>query len=217
MKKLILVLTLLSIMTVTYSQKRFNLTFLASPQVAWLKSDSKDVMGEKSFVGFGYGVESDFFLASDNYAIVSGMTVSTVGGSLTYRQPINFSGNLLPVGTKVDYYLTNLEIPLALKMRTKDFNRFRYFAQFGLTNWLNIKSRATTSDRSFMKETIKNEVQFYNIGLNVGAGLEYDLGHGNALTGGLVYSNGFTDVTTNATADDVTTLKVLRFRIGFVF
>ena len=62
MKKLILVIALLSVFTVTYSQKRFNLTFLASPQVSWLKSDSKENKADGGFLGFGYGVEGDFFL-----------------------------------------------------------------------------------------------------------------------------------------------------------
>jgi hypothetical protein len=217
MKKLILVITLLSVFTVTYSQKRFNLTFLASPQVSWMKSDSREITGESGYLGFGYGVEGDMFLTSENYAITTGMTVSTTGGSMIFRQATVFDGELLQANTKVNYYLTNLEFPLALKMRSRDFNRFRYFAQFGLTTWLTIKARATTSDRSFQKDAIKDEIRFLNIGLNVGGGLEYDLGHGNAITGGLVYSNGFSDVTTNSSVEDVTTIKVLRIRLGFVF
>ncbi|NEW84358.1 MAG: PorT family protein [Mariniphaga sp.] len=216
-KKIILVLILLSFTVGSFAQKRFNLTFLASPQVSWLKSDSKDIKGNGGFLGFGYGIEGDFFVGSENYAIVTGMTVSTLGGSLIYNQPVNFGGAFLPPGTKVDYYLTNLEFPLALKMRTRDFNRFRYFAQFGLTNWFNIKAKASTSNGSFQKEIIKDEVRFYNIGLNVGAGLEYDLGHGNAITCGVVYSNGFTDATTNKDSKDATALKSLRLRVGFVF
>jgi hypothetical protein len=217
MKKLFLVFALLMIITVTYSQTKFNFTFLASPQVSWLKSDSRDSEGKSSFLGFGYGVEGDIFLASENYAITTGMTVSTMGGSLIYRQPVYFSGKDLRAGTKVDYSLTNLEFPLVLKMRTRDFNRFRYFAQFGFTNWLNIKARATTSDGSFDKEKIRDEVRLLNIGLNVGAGVEYDMGHKNAITGGLVYSNGLTDITTNSEVKDATTIKVLRIRLGFVF
>ena len=217
MKKLILVLTFLLIFTVTYSQKKFNLTFLASPQISWLKSDTKNSGGSGGLMGFGYGVEGDFFLSSENYALTTGMTVSTVGGSLTYRPSVPFSGKVLPIGTKVDYYLTNIELPFVLKMRTKDFNRIKYFAQFGFTNWLNIKARATTSDGSFYKERIRDEIRFLNIGLNVGAGFEYDLGHANAITGGLVYSNGFSDITTNASVRDAVTTKVLRIRLGFVF
>jgi len=217
MKKLILILTLLFLTIVTYSQKRFNLTFIASPQVSWLKSDAKEIKGDGSFLGFGYGVEGDFFLGSENYAITTGMTVSSTGGSLVYEQAISFGGKILPTGTKVNYYLTNLEFPLVLKMRTRDFNRFRYFAQFGITNWVNIKTKASSSDGSFQKETVRDQIRFFNIGLNVGAGLEYDLGHGNAITGGLVYSNGFTDATTKQSTSDVTTLKVLRLRMGFMF
>ena len=216
-KKFILVLTLMSVIFLTHAQNRFNLTFLASPQVSWLKSDSKDIKGGGAFIGFGYGVEGDIFLGSDNYAITTGMTVSTVGGSLRYPASMPFSGKTLTAGSEVDYFLTNLEVPFALKMRTRDFNRFRYFAQFGLTNWFNIKAKATSSDRSFQKEVISDEVRFYSMGINVGAGIEYDLGHGNAMTGGLVYSNGLTDVTTNSGVKDITPLKVLRFRVGFMF
>jgi len=217
MKKLIVVSFLLAVVLTSYAQSRFNLTFLTSPQMSWLKSDSKEINQDKSFVGFGYGVEGDIFMGSENYAITTGMTVSTLGGSLIYRQSIPFSGKVLPIGTKVDYFLTNLEFPLAIKMRTKDFNRIKYFAQFGLTNWFNIKARATTSDHSFQKETIHDEARLYTMGLNVGAGLEYDLGHGNALTGGLVYSNGFTDATPKSDNKGGFTLKSLRFRVGFVF
>jgi hypothetical protein len=219
MKKLLLILILLLIISFSFAQQRFNLTFLASPQISWLKSDSPHSVGGRSMAGFGYGVEGDIFLGSENYAISTGMTVSSGGGSLMYNTPIQFSGKMLPAGTNVDFYLTYLEFPVALKMRTRNFNRTRFFAQFGLTNWINIKAKATSNDsgRSFQKESVKDEVRFLNLGLNVGTGLEYDLGHGNALTAGLIYSNGFTDATTNGTIRDATTLKVVRFRMGFVF
>jgi hypothetical protein len=106
---------------------------------------------------------------------------------------------------------------VAIKMRSKDFNRTRIFAQFGITNWFNVGTKASTSDNTFQKEGVKGEVKLYNIGLNVGTGLEYDLGHGNSLTGGLVYSNGLLDATSNSTISESTTLKVVRFRLGFVF
>ena len=217
MKKLILMLALLSTTTVTYSQKRFNLTFIASPQMSWLRSDSKEIKGSKSFLGFGYGVEGDIFLGSDNYSITTGITVSSTGGSLTYSPALLLNDIELPADTKIDYLVTYLEMPLAMKMRTRDFNRTRYFAQFGLTNWFNIRSRASSSDGIFQKEAIKGEMRFCNIGLNLGVGLEFDLGSGNALTYGLIYSNSFTDATNNTAIKESTTLRVVRFRLGFVF
>lgn len=216
-KKLTLLVLFLSTMEFTYSQKKFDLTFIASPQVSWLTSDSKYVKSDKGYLGFGYGVEGDIFLHSDNYLIVTGVTVNSVGGSLTYRQSIPIGGKELPAGTTVDYYLTNLEIPLALKMRTRNFNRVRYYAQFGFTNWFNLKTKATSNNNIFQHEVVRHEIRLYNIGLNIGSGIEYDLGHGNALTGGLVYSSGFMDSTNNTRLKDATTLNVLRLRLGFLF
>ena len=217
MKKLLSVFLLLYLMASANAQSKFKLTFLASPQVSWMKSDSKEVSPDRSFLGFGYGIEGDFYLGSENYALTTGLTMSSAGGSLIYTPSINFDGKTLPAGTKVEYFNKYIEVPLALKMRSKDFNRTRIFAQFGITNWFNVGTRASTSDMTFQKEGVKGEVKLYNIGLNVGAGLEYDLGHGNSLTGGLVYSNGLLDATSNSTISESTTLKIVRFRLGFVF
>ena len=82
---------------------------------------------------------------------------------------------------------------------------------------MNIKAKATTSDGSFHNETIDGEIAFYNIGLNVGGGAEYDLGNGNHLTGGIIYTDSFLDNTTNQTVTDNTSLNCLRIRLGFVF
>jgi len=93
----------------------------------------------------------------------------------------------------------------------------RFFAQFGLNTWMNIKAKGSTSDGSFNKEVIGDEVRFFALGLNVGAGLEYDLGDKNSLTGGIVYSGSFNDATSNSTISDKTTINSLRIRLGFIF
>jgi hypothetical protein len=217
MKKLFLFSLLLSAYSVTMAQKVFSLTFVTSPQITWMNSGSKDVSSGTSHVGFDYGIEGDIFLNSERYAINTGLTVSTIGGSLKYKIPVSFSGKSLPAGTTADYYLRYLEIPFTLKLRSKDFNRTRFYAQFGLNNWLNIKAKGSTSDGSFNRETINDEVRFYNIGLNVGGGVEYDLGNRNYLSAGIIYTGSFFDSTTNATIADNTTLNSLRIRLGFVF
>ena len=217
MKKLITGFLLVFFVASASSQNKFKLSFIASPQLSWLASDSRDIKKGKNFLGFGYGIEGDFFLGSDNYAICTGMTVSTLGGSLIYTPPVLLGGRMLPAGTQVDYAIKYLEFPLALKLRTKEFNRARFYAQFGLNNWLNLKTKLSTSDGSFQKEVTKNEIRMFNSGLNVGGGVEYDLGHGNSLTLGLIFSNSFSDATSNSTVNDATTLKELRFRTGFIF
>ena len=217
MKKIIFFSLLTLSYSMTVAQRDVAFTFIASPQITWMKSGSNNVINGKNYLGFAYGIEGDVFLHSDRYAIITGLTVSSTGGSLRYKIPVSFSDKPLPLGTAVDYRLRYIEIPFALKLKSKDFNRTRFYAQFGLNNWLNIKAKATTSDGSFYKETVNDELRLYNIGLNVGGGIDYELGHRNYLTVGLIYTGTFFDTTSNQTLKDITTLNTLRIRLGFVF
>jgi len=217
MKSLILLLVLISAITKSYSQKKFDFTIIASPQVSWMMADSKYINNGKSYLGYCYGVEGDIFLHSDTYLIGTGIIMSKVGGSLSNKESRSFNGRVLPKGTAVNYYLTDLEFPLVLKMRTKNFGRLRYFVQYGLTNWINLSTKATTSDTIFQKHVVKHEIRFYNFGLNLGIGMDFAVGNGNALTWGMVYSDGFSDTTTKSSHKNTTVLNILRPRIGYTF
>ncbi len=199
--------------------KMVRFAFIASPQVTWLTSGSKLTKSNKNRLGFAYGIEGDVFLASDRYSLLTGFVISSVGGTLEYETPFRFNGSAdqLPAKTKVDYFLRYIEIPLAIKLRSKDFNSMRFFAQFGLNTWMNIKAKGSTSDGSFDKDMINDEVRFFALGLNVGAGVEYDLGDKNSITGGIIYSGSFNDVTSNSDISDKTTINSLRIRLGFIF
>ena len=215
---LVLSLILTALFKPVAAQQKIQIAFIASPQLSWLSTDSKNIDKDGTRIGFGYGVEGDIFFG-ENYAITTGLTVSSLGGKLLYRpgEDFTFNGEVLPAGTGVEYYLTNLEVPLALKLVSRDFHRTRFFAQFGFTQWFNIKANGSSSDGTFDKDNIRNELNLYNLGLNVGGGLLYDLGKKNYLTTGLVYSNGFTDATSNRDLKDDVYLKSLRLRVGFVF
>jgi hypothetical protein len=199
--------------------KVVRFTFIASPQITWMTSGSKFARNSKSRFGFAYGVEGDVFLASDRYSFLTGFVISSLGSTMEYTTPFRFSGSpdLLPANTKVEYYLRYIEIPLAIKLRSKDFNNMRFFAQFGLNTWMNIKAKASTSDGSFNKDAVNDEVRFFALGLNVGGGVEYDLGDKNSVTAGIVYSGSFNDATSNSTISDKTTINSLRIRLGFIF
>jgi hypothetical protein len=199
--------------------KIVRFTFIASPQITWMTSGSKFARDSKSRFGFAYGIEGDIFLASDRYSFLTGLVISSLGGTMEYTTPFRFNGSRqpLPANTKVEYNLRYIEIPLAIKLRSKDFNNMRFFAQFGLDTWMNIKAKGSTSDGSFNKEVIGDEVRFFALGLNVGAGVEYDLGDRNSVTGGIVYSGSFNDVTSNSDIRDKTTINSLRIRLGFIF
>ena len=217
MKKLLLSFFLLLVMLFSFGQKKYDITLIASPQMSWMTSDGKHIRNGKGFIGYVFGIEGDIFINSDNYMIVTGVTLSKDGGSIIYNLPVQINEIPVRVGTAVEFNLTNLEIPLALKMRTRNFNRMRYFAQLGVSNWLNIKSVLTSDNASFQEIAEKHQVRFFNIGLNIGTGMEYDLGRGDALTAGLIYSDAFSDFTKNPGIKENTSLNILRLRLGFVF
>lgn len=219
MKQTIIALAFIFTFMGTKAEKPFRLTFLASPQFSWMKSDLSEIDNYNNSIGFNYGVETDIFWGSENYAFTTGLTINNIGGDFMYDTDgdFTFAGKSLPSGSSINFKLRYLEIPLALKLRSKEFDRFNFFAQFGIANWFKLKSESTSSEGTIKAGNVKDEFKFYNIALNIGAGVEYNLGENNAITFGLIFNNGFLDVTNNEELNDVTSMKIFRLRTGFIF
>ena len=191
-----------------------RLSFVAEPQLSWLKPDIDGVESRGSKGGYNFGVVLDRFFA-DNYAFSTGLTINTTGGKLRYTTPDNLSeGEVFPddapVGDK-EYRLRYIEIPLGLKLRSNDFRRSNFYGRFGLTPQINIEARDGEDN------SISDQINFFDLGYHLGAGIEYSIGGTNALMFGLVYHNGFTDITDEPGYDDKTVLNRLVFEIGFIF
>lgn len=210
MKKLILTAGLfLLVLTQLIAQeaKSIRLSFVAEPQISWMKPDMDGVESRSSMAGYNFGVVLDRFFA-ENYAISTGLTINRTGGKLSYSD--NTTNEDAPVGNK-DYKLRYIEIPFGLKLRSNEFRRSCFYGRFGLTPQINISARDGDDN------SIGDEVKLFELGYHLGAGLEYSIGGSNALMFGLVYHNGFTDITDEPGYDDKTVLNRLVFEIGFIF
>ena len=113
--------------------------------------------------------------------------------------------------TDVTYDLKYIEIPIGIKLITNDFRRSRYYAQFGLYSQFNIQAR--NGD----KKAIGDDINFFEMGYNLGGGIEYSLGGSTYLTAGLLYNNGFMDVTNHSGIDDKATLNRVTIQFGIIF
>jgi hypothetical protein len=184
-----------------------------------MTSDLNEIDNYKNNIGFNYGIETNIFWGSENYAITTGLTINHAGGNLKYNTDSNFeyAGEILPSGTSIKSNLKYLEVPLALKLRSKDFERLNFYTQFGITNLFNLKSEGTSSEGTLEASNLKDEFRFYNVALNVGIGIEYNLGENNAITCGAIYNNALLDVTSNRMLEDNTNMKIIRLRMGFIF
>ena len=154
----------------------------------------------------------DRFFA-ENYALSTGLTINTTGGKMEYRNGVSMEigGKTIEDVKNVTYRLKYIEVPFGLKLLTNEFNRSRYYGQFGLYGQFNIK----TNDGN--GKSMNKEVNFFDMGYHLGGGMEYSLGGDTYLLVGLLYNNGFLDVTSNNEINDNTHLNRLAIQFGIVF
>lgn len=187
------------------SQKSTRLAFVLSPQISWLNSDNSSVDGNGNLFGYNFGVVMDRFFDS-NYAFSTGLTINTTGGKLTYKDMPEMESNKLDATYRLKY----IEVPFALKLITNEFHRSRYYGQFGLYSQFNIKTNDGDGN------SIGSQINFFDMGYQLGGGMEYSLGSDTYLMLGLIYSGGFLDVTDHI-VDDKANLNRFTFQFGIIF
>ena len=224
MKKLSTLLILITLVIFTTQAQTssgrdsdYRFAFVLSPQVSWLKSDHSAAEGNGNLMGYNFGFEMDKFFAK-NYAFTTGLTINTTGGKLRYNnnnEPTSFiigdTESPLAPNSTLEYRLKYLEVPLALKLQTSDFQRTSYYGIFGLSGMINIK----TNDGS--GKNLNDEVRLFNFGYRFGGGIQHSIGGDAYLKFGLTYNQGLTDITSNKTISDKATLNRLVFNFGVIF
>lgn len=192
MKRLLLLTSIffLSVVTLHAQDQQFHFGFKFAPTLAWIKPDTKGLDRDGSKLGFSYGVVTEFRI-QDNYAFATGLQVTYRGGDLTYRRDNNPLQPVYSYGINLQY----IEIPLTLKMKTNEFNKIRYFGQFGFEPGFNIRARAKANMPGFDdEENFKDFIKPLNLSMIIGAGAEYTISGSTVLVGSLEFNNGFVDI-----------------------
>ena len=192
MRKLILILMIgffLPVLTKAQDQK-FHFGFKITPSMAWIKPDQKNIEREGYRLGFAYGAQTQFRL-SDNYAIVTGAQVAYRSGKLSFDAGKDSIGNNLSDPTVI-YKVQYVEIPICLKMMTNQFNKIRYFGQFGFGTGMRI--RALKEANGVDKIDAKKDINLLNVNMIIGAGVEYEISGSTVAFGGIEFNNGFVDM-----------------------
>lgn len=183
----------------TFSQG-FKLGLHASPSISWLKPDTEEYTSEGIRAGFSYGLLSEFLLA-EQYSFATGINIRYQGGILNYPTADTIN-NQQYLSKERTYRLQNLEIPLTLKMKTREIGYNTYFAVFGFGGSVNLRSKADDHfidpdpDESGLSRTdldIKSEIPLFRISMILGLGFEHSLGGNTAIVTGVYFNNGFTN------------------------
>lgn len=200
-------------------RKKFKMGFNIAPSVDWLGVSTPDVTLDAAQVKFQYGIVTEFAFAN-NYAFVTGLEHKLAGASVDYlKLPHYFTAegdtfNLDKRNYKLDY----LNIPLTLKLMTNQIGYFTYFGKFGVDASFLVRGRAD-DEGSYSNDPNTNvdidnrdifeELSIFKIGLNVGAGAEWNFSGNTALVFGVSYHHGFVDVLRDPTEDGVTNSQML--------
>lgn len=220
MKRITLFAVLFTIVLTSWGKTRVQLSFNGSPSVNWMKTNNQVSYNSKLMLGYDFGISGDvFFSDNERYSLLTGLQIINTGGAISYRTntPFEFAGATLPSSTQIKYRLRYVEIPLALKLKTDQFRRVRYWGQLGLSAMVNISANGDTNDGTFRKSNINSEINLFNMAMNVGAGFDFDLGGNNSVTAGLIFQNGLIDVTTDNYFTDKTIINSLKLRVGLIF
>ena len=90
-------------------------------------------------------------------------------------------------------------------------HRTNFYGRFGLSQQINIKAVDSNG------KDISDQVRVFDLGYHLGAGIEYSVGSRNALMFGLLFNNGFADVTKKNGFEDKAIQNRFVFEFGFIF
>lgn len=235
MKKILITMMLsIASFAMINAQEDFRFGFQVSPTFSWIESDALSISSGKSNLGLKLGMVGEYFFR-ENYSIAGGIGFSfNLGGEYIvkdakgteYWKDVEKGEGIddVPVNgeLRLKYNLNYIEIPIGLKMRTREFGYIKYFAEIPvLTLGIGSQSRGYYNVKG-MDESEKLNIDDAVLGVagswGLGGGIEYSLSQSTALVGGIYYQSMFTDFTKDENADDSKgTMGVVVVRLGVLF
>ena len=194
MKRHFLIILILSGLAV-HGQKKIELGLSLKPAISWLKPNTDEVESQGSRFGFTYGLVSNFNFG-ENYALGTGVDITTMGGKLRMNNLVDSTYKRQEVAYRLQY----IEIPITLRMRTKEIGYMVYYGHFGLTTGFNIGATAEydpAGSNQGGEVDIQDEIALMNLALNLGLGFQYNLSGTTNFVVGIHFHNGFLDILTN--------------------
>lgn len=206
MKKIVAIAAFLSLSLSMMAQDDIRFGFQLSPSFSWMNTNTSKINPSGTNLGLKLGMTGEYYFR-ENYAFTSGIgfyfnnggtLLHDFGGAYWPNSDLPSSLDSLPNNVKLKYSIQYLEIPVGLKLRTREFGYLRYFMEPAITIGLKTQARGTiegTGVKSDEKYNIRKEVNLLNLAWGIGAGVEYGISENTSLVAGLGFQVGFTDVT----------------------
>lgn len=229
MKKLATIATLLTFFSLSsFAQEGGGLRIglQLSPTFSWLSSDDNTINNNGTNLGLKLQVMSESYF-QENYAFTVGFGFAfNQGGVLQYdeggalwRNTLEEGAETFPAGVDLKYDVQYIEVPVGLKLRTREFGYIRYFVEPNLVVSFKSKARGTAKGNDELENiNIADEVNGLGISWGLGGGGEYSVSESTSLVGGLYFQQLFTDFTDDGGGDTSKgALSAITIRLGVLF
>jgi hypothetical protein len=197
---ILLLLLLLASNQIFAQDKKFKLGLRFAPSIAMNRvvdlqeKDGYSFSNNGAGVRFSAGLTGDFYFGK-NYSFYTGLWYTVLRTGMKYDSV----GSKLADNGKSVYNLQYLQVPVALKLFTNEIGTdMKMYFVIGGTLGFKIdekeKSWETSEFSSAEKPSKGNGHSFGDVGLLLGAGVEYQMGEATTLFFGLSYNRGLLDI-----------------------
>lgn len=207
----IIFLCIYSVASAQYPSYKYRFGLQCSPTINWMSTNDKRIVSGGSKAGFRFGFVAEYYF-SKSYSVTGGLGFFfNQGGTLKYNNAGNYWPNIttlpdslrlgatpIAAGSTINYHLKYIELPFGLKMRTRDFGYWRFFAElpvFTIGILTSASGDLKTNTTSRTDENAKSAISSMNISWGVGLGSEYEISEKTSISAGLYFNQGFADLT----------------------
>ncbi|MEM0994440.1 MAG: porin family protein [Bacteroidota bacterium] len=223
MKKIVIIAVFLLTTMAAFCQASYNIRFglQLSPTFSWMQSEASNINRNGVNIGLKLAMLGEYYFA-ENYAVTSGLGFAfNHGGTLRYDQEAtNYWNNGAELQrADLKYSVQYIEIPVGLKMRTREFGYLRYYGEPYIAFSFRSQSRGDIKGTDRNDIDIKEFVNPIAMSWGIGIGAEYSISESTSLIGGLYLQNMFTDMTKDVELGDNSNsnLDGLVLRLGVLF
>lgn len=217
-----LLIFLVTSLSAQYKTSPLKFSLLAGGHLSWMNSDLPANSTGSLRIQGSLEAHIDYFF-EEHFAFSTGVAWSFGGGQVIYQESLPFSfisgPYQLGAGEQITYRLRCVEVPLGLKMASREIGYTTLFSDFGLNPMWTEKASGDTSDGVFRKSPVFKEVTRFNLGYHAELGFTYSFGNKTALVFSAYYKNTFLDVTTDYLdkPHDTNRMNQAGIRVGFAF
>ena len=217
--KNITILTLALLLTqLSFAQNSFRFGLKGASNFVWLTGTDKTIENDGTTLGFAYGLMGEYAINS-TYGLHAELLLSQINSkfNLTSEQSfVNDISNTKISSLNYKYTIHYLEIPISMKLNTKEIGNLVYYGNFGFSPGFALNARASITSGDipqsikdldptdyrvnddegddFTLDNFDDKVFLFRFPLIIGGGVEYRMAGSTSLQAGFRFANTFTDM-----------------------